>query len=260
MNNSVTRRPSPLKVTLLKTGQTFDDLSPQRGCFEDWFSAIFGELVGEWEVVRAHQGEPLPPASAVEAVVVSGSPASVYEREAWSEASAAWLAEVIARDVPVLGVCYGHQLIAHALGGEVRRSPQGREMGAVEIERLDMREGEGEGDPIFEGLPPRFSVWQSHMDEVSVAPPGAKVLARNEHTAVQAMAGGERCRTIQWHPEFDAEIARHYIRARAHLIDAERGEGAAAALELTQPAALTSGATITRNFALRWLGASEGLE
>jgi len=237
------------RVTLIKTGQTFDELSARRGCFERWFAAGFAGRVEDWEVVHAHQGAPLPPVTAPEAVVVTGSPVSVYERLPWSEATAAWLAQLLEREIPVLGICYGHQLIAHALGGEVSRSPRGREVGAVEIK--------GEDDPLFEGLGPQFSVWQSHIDEVSVAPAGARIIARNEHSAVQAMAIGDHCRTVQWHPEFDGEIGRHYIKARAQLIDEERGEGAAARLEASQPSDLPSGAQILANFARAWLGAPQ---
>ena len=104
-------------------------------------------------------------------------------------------------------------------------------------------------DPLFEGLPGRFGVWQSHCDEVVEPPACARVIARNAHSAVQAMAIGERCRTVQWHPEFSEGVMRHYISARAHLIDAERGEGAAAALLATQPNTLHSGAVVLSNFA-----------
>lgn len=239
----------PIKrITLIKTGQTFDELSARRGCFERWFEEVFGDHVDEWEVIHAHLGQALPSLSAPRAVVVTGSPVSVYERLPWSEATASWLAELITREVPVLGVCYGHQLIAHALGGEVSRSPNGREVGAVEVRH--------NGDPLFDGLPERFSVWQSHVDEVSRAPEGAEVIAYNEHSAVQAMAVGPLCRTVQWHPEFDGEIGRHYIKARAHLIDQERGEGSAERLALTQPQALNSGARLIQNFARQWLRSS----
>jgi len=236
------------KVTLIKTGQTFEELSATRGCFERWFGEIFGEHVEEWEVIHAHKGQALPPLSAPEAVVVTGSPVSVYERLPWSEATGAWLAELITREVPVLGVCYGHQLIAHALGGEVARSPNGREVGAVEVTHT--------GDPIFDGLPERFSVWQSHIDEVTRPPAHAEVIASNEHSAVQAMAIGARCRTVQWHPEFDGQIGRHYIQARAHLINQERGEGYAAQLVRAQPETLSSGAQIIANFARQWLSSA----
>ena len=232
----------PPAITLLQTGQTFPELSAARGGFDRWFAEGFGASVSAWEVVDAHLGAPLPHPERVSGVVVTGSPMSVYERHAWSEEAAAWLARVIAREVPVLGVCYGHQLIAHALGGRVERAARGREIGGVEVERL-------EDDPLFEGLPARFGVWQSHSDEVVLPPPGARVIARNDHSAVQAMAIGDRCRTVQWHPEFDAGVMRHYITARAHLIDAERGEGAAAALLASQPSALGSGAAVMGNFA-----------
>ena len=90
----------------------------------------------------------------------------VTDRHDWSERSAGWLREAAHEGLPLLGICYGHQLIAHALGGEVGWHPEGREMGTVEIERL----APSNDDPLFGGLPGRFAAQATHLQSVLRAP------------------------------------------------------------------------------------------
>ena len=175
----------------MKTGETFQALKLVEGCYEQWFDRLFeGRL--EWNIVDAPYGDTLPEPSTVEALVITGSPVSVYEKWAWSVACSQWLGRVWSYNRPMLGICYGHQLLADALGGEVTASPNGREMGAVKVQKT-------QPDPIFEGLNDDFMVWQTHIDEVSRLPDQAEVIASNNHCPIQAMSVGNHCRTIQWH-------------------------------------------------------------
>ena len=86
------------------------------------------------------RGEALPDPRSVRAVVVTGSAAMVTSREPWSERTAAWLCETVEVKTPVLGICYGHQLLAHALGGRVEDNPQGRHIGTVDVTLTDAAE------------------------------------------------------------------------------------------------------------------------
>lgn len=235
-----------LTMTLLKTGATFEGLKPQAGCYEKWFSDVFGDRVN-WRIIDAPGGDELPPFSEIEALVISGSPVSVYERLPWSERCSSWLGEFWTRGTPILGVCYGHQLMADALGGEVKTSPNGREMGATSIDQVGQ-------DPIFDGLPAQFDVWQTHVDVVQTLPPQARIIASNPHCPVQAMAIGDHCRTVQWHPEMTREILAYYVRARAEIIEKERGIGSAQQLEEGLPPFLGSGARIVSNFLTHFCG------
>ncbi len=228
-----------MRPIIMKTGSTSEGLRAIRGDYDRWFADGFGWPLSRFEVIEATESPPLPDPRGVDGVIVTGSPLTVHDHLPWSVRLGDWLVAAVEAGVPVLGVCYGHQLIGDALGGQVGRNPQGREIGVVEVEV--------EHDPLFAGLPSRFPVVITHSDAVNAPPAGVRVLARNAHTPVQAMAVGARCRTVQWHPEFDAHIIRHIISERAALIDAEVGAGRAAAL-YEAVVGVHTGPVILRNF------------
>ena len=105
--------------------------------------------------------------------------------------------------------------------GAVGLNPAGREIGYAPSLKWEMT--------IFDGLPQQFSVIQT-VDMVLTRPTHATEIAHNDMGAM-AMAIGDHVRTVQWHPEFDGDVIRHYIRVRADLIDAEMGHGAAKDIE-----------------------------
>ena len=141
----------------------------------------------------------------------------VSDREEWSEASARWLRDVVEGDrIPVLGLCYGHQLIAHALGGEVGTNPRGREMGTVEV---SLPERAVADDPLLEaGLYPGH---MSHLEAVLRPPSDARILATTKLDPHAALQFGPRQWGVQFHPEFDLEIMRRYVEARREILVGE---------------------------------------
>jgi GMP synthase (glutamine-hydrolysing) len=241
-------------LLILKTGQTFADLAARRGDFEDWFGEHLSPTrptgVGagvRLVVVDAQTRAVLPPLRAIDGIVVTGSSSAVHDHEPWSVRAGAWLSAAVQAGMPVLGVCYGHQLLATFSGGTSGKNPAGREIGMVEVTT-------DQADPLFDGLPPRFSVLTSHCDTVLSAPPQSRILARNDNSAIQALAFGERTRTVQWHPEFDADVMRHYLLTRAALIDAESGAGTTER-RLAELREVPTGPLILRNFLRHYVGA-----
>ncbi|REM03370.1 glutamine amidotransferase, partial [Mycobacterium tuberculosis] len=116
----------------------------------------------ETVVVDVEHGGALPSHRDFAGVIVSGSAAYVTDRAEWSERSAQWLRAAAHDDRPVFGICYGHQLLAHALGGEVAYNPAGRESGTIEL-ALDPSAVD---DPLFGGLPARFPAHATHLQTV----------------------------------------------------------------------------------------------
>jgi len=123
------------------------------------------------------------------AIVLSGGPASVY-----ADGAPTVDVQLFDLGIPVLGICYGHQLMAHLLGGKVQRGDK-REYGAATLE-IETPDG------LFAGLGPRVPCWMSHGDRVLEVPRGFEVLARTKDTPVAAMADRERkLYGVQFHPE-----------------------------------------------------------
>jgi GMP synthase (glutamine-hydrolysing) len=205
----------PLLIVL--TGNTVPTVLERHGDFDAHFRAALGEAWGgPWSLVDARREDaPLPSPDEVAGILVSGSPSSVTEHAPWMLRLEAWLREVVTREAPLLGVCFGHQLLGSALGGEVRRNPRGRRIGTLRVRRTAE-------DPLLEGLPEEFEVNVSHQDHVAVTPLGVRMLVTAEHDALHAFAAGPRARAVQFHPEFHREIVRGYISERQEAL---RGEG-----------------------------------
>jgi GMP synthase (glutamine-hydrolysing) len=204
-------------ILILETGQPVASMR-RHGGFPHWIRVAAGLPRDAAVVVDVERGQSLPSREGFAGAIVTGSGAMVTERADWSEASADWLRGAADAGLPLFGICYGHQLIAHALGGEVGWHPEGREMGTVEIERL----APSNDDPLFGGLPGRFAAQATHLQSVLRAPDGATVLARSDHDACHAYRWRDSVWGVQFHPEFSTTHMRGYVRARG---DALRGEG-----------------------------------
>ncbi len=194
------------KVVIVKTGSTMPALKARRGDFEDWIRDGMGIRSDEVEVVDVSAGQPLPPASGAAGIVITGSHDMVTDRRDWSEQAAQWLGDAVDLGVPTLGVCYGHQLLAYALGGEVGDNPLGQEMGTTEISLVEP----AFTDRLFRGLPAGFEVHVCHSQSVLRLPTKAVRLAGNAWDSNQAFRLGECAWGVQFHPEFDSQIMQAY--------------------------------------------------
>jgi GMP synthase (glutamine-hydrolysing) len=193
------------KILILKTGElprrVFQDLGP----YERAFLNILGE--DPFVVVDARK-EALPEPDWA-GVIITGSPASTYDEEAWIARSEDFLRRAADRSVPLYGVCFGHQLLAQTFGGKVEKCRHGWELGTVHLTLTD----EGKSDLLFSELPETFHAQMSHGDVVTELPSGAIPLARNEHSAHQAFRLGDTSWGTQFHPEFTPTIVSNMIYA-----------------------------------------------
>jgi GMP synthase (glutamine-hydrolysing) len=195
------------KLLIVKTGETLPALRRRCGDFQDWILSGMGVTADDVMVSDVRDGSRLPEYARVRGVVITGSHDSVTEQSDWSERTAGWLPGAVERGIPLLGICYGHQLLAHALGGQVGDNPNGREFGTLEIE-LTEATGEDELLDLFNPL----KVQLCHTQAVLKLPDGATRLASSRMDPNQAFRVADRAWGVQFHPEFDAEITRTYIQ------------------------------------------------
>ena len=206
-----------MKVLIVQTGATLPALHTRHGDFPAWFQRGLGLADKELSVVRVDAQEKLPALPQVDAAVITGSGAMVSERLDWSERTADWLRAAAQAGLPMLGVCYGHQLLAHALGGRVDYNPRGREIGTVDVECLPA----AADDALFGSLPPVFRAQATHLQSVLVRPSGAVVLARSALDNSQALRYAPRVWGVQFHPEFSVAHMRGYLSERSEIVDME---------------------------------------
>ena len=160
-----------------------------------------------FQTVSVFQGEQLPPLENVSGIVITGSPAMVTEKLAWIETSQHYLVNAVETGVPVLGICFGHQLMAQALGGKVGLNPAGREIGTTDI-TVSNEAGE---DALFSGMSGKFKVHTTHMQSVMELPPGTTILAGNNVDSHHALRFAENAWGIQFHPESIASEHGHKL-------------------------------------------------
>lgn len=179
----------------------------------DWFAQALGNT-HTLQVVRVFDGEPLPEPGVHRAAVITGSWAMVTDRLDWSEATADWIRQAMDMEMPLFGVCYGHQLMAHALGGEVAYHPDGLEVGCQEVELLPA----AAADPLVRYLPSRFHAHLSHLQTVRTLPQGACALARSAHDPHQIVRYGPYALSTQFHPEFTPSVSAACVTYHAETL------------------------------------------
>ena len=157
------------------------------------------------EIIPHDAGSEILTKQDVIGVILSGGPSSVYEEGA--PMAQAWVYDA---GVPVLGICYGMQLMAHQLGGKVEAGTE-HEYGHVVIHK------DGQNNPLFEGLDNEIPVWMSHGDRIEELPPGFRSLAYSENSPIAVMGNEEGTYFgIQFHPEVahtpqGSEILRNFV-------------------------------------------------
>lgn len=205
-----------LRIGLLQTDHVVPELAGIAGDYADMFDALIGTHAPELELVRYDAiGGRLPddPAEA-DGWIVPGSRFSVYDDEPWIARLLAFIRDIHRSGEPAVGICFGHQALAHALGGEAARAAAGWGVGVHETVITDARSWM---DPPAE----RLCLLMSHQDQVRTVPQGATVLGRAEHCPIAMFEVDDRFLGIQGHPEFVAPYAAALLDARRDRIPAD---------------------------------------
>jgi len=194
-------------ILIIKAGTTFPSLKSTVGDFDDWIISGTGKPRNAFIVSPVYENVPLPQPDYISALIISGSHENVTDNLPWMEKTSQWLHKAAAKQIPVLGICFGHQLLAHTFGGMVGFNPAGWELGNVRI-RLNKP---AEKDPLFSVLPLSFIVHASHAQTVLQLPPEAVALANSEMDKYHTFRLGKNIWGVQFHPEFNCQITKTYI-------------------------------------------------
>jgi GMP synthase-like glutamine amidotransferase len=229
-----------MEIGILRTGAPPPDLAARFGPYEE----MFGRLLGPGFEVRAYDvqgGAALPSPDAHPAFLITGSAAGVYEPLPWIGSLLGFLREAKGR-AKLVGICFGHQAMAEALGGRVEKSERGWGIGLQDYEIWQPAPWMGE-EPRG-----RIAVPISHQDQVVAPPPGVRVLGGNAFTPFGLLEYADApAISMQFHPEFEPAYAQALIESRRARVP----EPDAAIDSLTRPNDRALVADWIRNFLRR---------
>jgi GMP synthase-like glutamine amidotransferase len=206
-----------VKIGILETGEVSEEFRAEHGSYPDMFRALFARAAPDlaFDTVHVTKGEIPASVHEAEGWLVTGSRHGVYDPLPWIAPLEAFLRDCVAAGVPVAGICFGHQILAQALGGRAEKWQGGWSLGVHDYRVLARPDWMRE-------IPERFAMQAVHQDQVTRLPEDAHVLAMSDDCAIAAVSYGPpeapAAISIQPHPEFSADFARALIAARAGSI------------------------------------------
>ncbi|MEO8244027.1 MAG: type 1 glutamine amidotransferase [bacterium] len=185
-------------IGILQTGLVPDALHAEMGDYPDMFIRILDGNGFTFRTYRVVEGQFPASVKECEGWLITGSRHGAYEVHPWIPPLEQFIRDSFAAHVPMVGICFGHQIIAQAMGGRVEKFAGGWAVGAQEYD--------------FDGETLTLNAW--HQDQVTKVPPGAKVVASNDFCAHAALLYDDRAFTVQAHPEYRADFIDGLIRTR----------------------------------------------
>lgn len=207
-----------MKIGILQTGRSPDELREKHGDYDDFFKKMLAGRGFDFVTYKALDG--VLPASIHDADgwLITGSKFGAYEGHDWIPPLEDFLRDVFDAGVPIVGVCFGHQILAQALGGKVEKFAGGWSVGATDYE-------------VTDGPSERILAW--HQDQVTEIPDQAEVIGSSDFCANAILAYGDKALTIQPHPEFTSAFLADLVEARRNILPDNIASGALARNEET---------------------------
>ncbi|MQY42905.1 type 1 glutamine amidotransferase [Epibacterium sp. SM1969] len=187
-----------MKIGILQTGHSPQEMKHSHGNYDEMFYKLLEGQGFSFENFPVLDGIFPDSADQAEGWLITGSKFGVYEEHGWIPPLEDLIRQIHARGLPMVGVCFGHQIIAQALGGKVEKFAGGWAIGRTEYD--------------IDGKALALNAW--HQDQVVDLPEGARVLGGNAFCKNAVLAYGNTIWTIQPHPEFDAAFIDGLIKHR----------------------------------------------
>jgi GMP synthase-like glutamine amidotransferase len=193
-----------MKIGILQTGRAADTLRDKHGDFPDMMQDMLSKGGFAFQTYPVLDGVFPQDVHACDGWLITGSRHSAYEDLPWIAELEKFLRGAYAAEVPIVGICFGHQVLAQALGGKVEKFPMGWGVGPTTYDFADGRQEV-------------MNAW--HQDQIMVRPADATVVASNAFCANAALAYGTRAISFQAHPEFTRDFARDLLELRRDLLE-----------------------------------------
>lgn len=206
-----------MKLCILENDILEGELALQYGGFANMFLRLFKQVGVEWsiEVFNTMRGEYPASFDAYDAVLLTGSRSDSFSDEPWVVELRRQVTQLLEQRKKMVGVCFGHQLIALCMGAPVGRAPQGWGAGRMTYDwhRPDLPHSSDRT---------HISLLASHQDQVFELPPGATLVASNDFCPVASFTVGDSVFCIQPHPEFSEDVSAYLLNKRRHLLGEEK--------------------------------------
>ncbi|SLN21279.1 type 1 glutamine amidotransferase [Pseudooctadecabacter jejudonensis] len=191
-----------MKIGILQTGHAPDEVRADLGDVNDFFMRLLEGQDFTFETFAVVDGDFPDAADVCDGWLITGSKHGAYEDHPWIPPLESLIRDAYAAAIPIVGICFGHQIIAQALGGTVEKFDGGWAVGRQTYD--------------WQGTEVTLNAW--HQDQVTKAPADATTLASNAHCENAALVYGDRAFTVQAHPEFVDDMVRGLIEARAGTV------------------------------------------
>ncbi len=200
-----------LHIGILQTDSVLPEFREEHGDYPLMFENLFAAVDEELEFTTYDVQSALPEDTECDAYVITGSRLSVYDNLPWIAALADFVRAAMAADRKIIGICFGHQLMAHFFGGSVSAHDDGWAVGVHTSEVVTRQ-------PWMPDSEASFALLSSHMDQVQELPKSAEVYLSNSFCPIAGFTMGNQVITVQSHPEFSAPYARALLERRRELL------------------------------------------
>lgn len=192
-----------MKIGILQTGRSPDELRDRHGDYDDLFKRMLDGRGFDFVTYPVLDGVLPKSVNEADGWLITGSKFGAYEGHSWIAPLEEFLRQAFAASVPIVGVCFGHQILAQAMGGKVEKFSGGWSVGPADYQGAD-------------GLQERIMAW--HQDQVTERPESAEVIGSSDFCENAMLAYGDKALTVQPHPEFTAEFLADLVNARRDLL------------------------------------------
>lgn len=216
-------------IYIFKTGDTFVHVKEKYGDFEDWIIQHISNPPFKIKTLDVTKADVFPDEKECLGVIITGSHAMVSDELEWSLKLEKYLVKLSQNEVPILGICYGHQLLGKAFGGISGDNVKGKEVGTMKITLVSKND-----DALFSSVPASFFAHTTHTQTVQSLPKNAKSFATSFLDENHMVRFAKNVWGVQFHPEFDVPIMKEYIKAQKEVLEKE-GKNVEKLLEEVKP-------------------------